>query len=360
MTAGQIDRVRQGERGAGRKRLDTDRGDGLQGGVEVEDLAFRPAGECAGQVFPRREADLVPEPQQRRRSAGDPPARNAAAVSVLTYCSPRRSSIPSATMASALIRVARAVSPVRAARPCRSVGPSPNASNKPSSLAAKRCLAAMNPDASCMIGSGLGRSWSVSAEVWAVIVMKPASSLSVLRHILNPGEFTQISGVGSPNLLRYTPDMAQSLLPRVRDQISRAAADQLDWVGYSARMSEALRTVIPHERCCWHTVDPGTILFTGSVNRNVGCSGSWLAHYEYEVEDVGKWAFLAHSGRLAGALSLDTHGDLSRSARHRSHEAYGIGDELRVSLVSDGVYWGAAAFLRDAGARGTPPSTSAH
>ena len=144
--------------------------------------------------------------------------------------------------------------------------------------------------------------------------------------------------------------MAQSLLPHVRDQISRAVADQLDWVGYSARMSEALRTVIPHDRCCWHTVDPGTILFTGSVNRNVGCSGSWLAHYEYEVEDVDKWAFLAHSGRLAGALSLDTHGDLSRSARHRSHEAYGIGDELRVSLVSDGVYWGAAAFLRDAGA----------
>ena len=142
--------------------------------------------------------------------------------------------------------------------------------------------------------------------------------------------------------------MTQSPLPRVRGEIAHAAAEQLDWVSYSARMSAALRTVIPHDRCCWHTVDPGTILFTGSVNHNVGCSGSWLAHYEYEVEDVDKWAFLARSGRLAGALSLDTHGDLSRSARHRSHEAYGIGDELRVSLVTDGIYWGAASFLRDA------------
>ncbi|MFD3508768.1 helix-turn-helix transcriptional regulator [Nocardia sp. NPDC058666] len=142
--------------------------------------------------------------------------------------------------------------------------------------------------------------------------------------------------------------MSQSKLPRVRDHIARAAAEQLDWVSYSARVSDALRTVIPHERCCWHTVDPGTILFTGSVNYNIGCSGSWLARYEYEVEDVNKWSILAHSGRLAGALSLDTDGDMSRSARHRSQEAYGVGDELRVSLVSDGIYWGAAAFLRNA------------
>ncbi len=34
-------------------------------------------------------------------------------------------------------------------------------------------------------------------------------------------------------------------------------------------------------------------------------------------------------------------------ARHRSHASYGIGDELRASFVTDGTYWGAAAFLRD-------------
>lgn len=96
-------------------------------------------------------------------------------------------------------------------------------------------------------------------------------------------------------------------------------------------------------------MDPGTILFTGSVNRNVECSGSWLAHHEYVVDDVNKWSFLAHSGRIAGAISIDTHGDPTRSARHRSQEASGFGDELRVALVVDGIYWGAAAFLRYAG-----------
>lgn len=137
-------------------------------------------------------------------------------------------------------------------------------------------------------------------------------------------------------------------LVRTRDHIARVSGRGTDWVGFCAAVGDELKRVIPFERCSWHTVDPGTVLFTGSVNRNIECSGSWLAHHEYVVEDINKWAFLAHSGRLAGATSIDTHGDLSRSARHRSHASYGIGDELRVSLVSDGIYWGAATFLRDA------------
>ncbi|MEA3215668.1 MAG: hypothetical protein QOJ19_1824 [Acidimicrobiia bacterium] len=132
-----------------------------------------------------------------------------------------------------------------------------------------------------------------------------------------------------------------------RAEVSALARRNLDWVSFATAASEVLRRVIGFERNCWHTVDPGTVLFTGSLNQNVGCSGAWLAEYEYVVEDVNKWWFLARSGRLAGATSLATHGDLSRSARHRSHEAYGIGDELRASFVADGVYWGAAAFLRD-------------
>ncbi|GAB2678302.1 LuxR C-terminal-related transcriptional regulator [Kribbella swartbergensis] len=138
-------------------------------------------------------------------------------------------------------------------------------------------------------------------------------------------------------------------MPRVRDEIQRLGGDGLTWVDLGAAVADVLATAIPFDAYCCHTVDPGTILFTGSLNRNVGCSGSWLAHHEYVVEDVNKWSFLAHSGRIAGATSLDTHGDLSRSTRHRSHQTYGFGDELRVSLVADGIYWGAAAFLRRAG-----------
>jgi DNA-binding CsgD family transcriptional regulator len=134
-----------------------------------------------------------------------------------------------------------------------------------------------------------------------------------------------------------------------RTEVTRLAAQGLDWVTFATRASQTVSHVIGFERSCWHTVDPGTILFTGSLNRNITCSGSWLAEHEYVTEDVNKWSFLARSGRRAGATSLATHGDLSRSARYRSHASYGLGDELRVSLVSEGTYWGAAAFLRDAG-----------
>ena len=136
-------------------------------------------------------------------------------------------------------------------------------------------------------------------------------------------------------------------LRRTTNEIIDVASRGLDWVTLTSELSEMIGRVVPFDRCCWHTVDPGTVLFTGSVNRGVTCSGSWLARYEYVVEDVNKWWFLARSGRRAGATSIATHGDLKRSARHRSHASYGIGDELRASFVADGTYWAAAGFLRD-------------
>lgn len=109
------------------------------------------------------------------------------------------------------------------------------------------------------------------------------------------------------------------------------------------------RDTIGFTRACWHTVDPGTVLFTGSLDHNIACSGTWLAEHEYVLDDVNRWWFLARSGRAAAADGLATHHDLTRSARHRSREGYGTGDELRAVFVADGTYWGAAGFLRDDG-----------
>lgn len=143
--------------------------------------------------------------------------------------------------------------------------------------------------------------------------------------------------------------MGQVPAHRVRQEIDTLAGEGRHWVEYVVDVARVVTPVVPHDAFCFHTVDPGTVMFTGSANYNVACSGSWLAHHEYVAEDVNKWSFLAQSGRIAGATSLATHGDLSRSERHRSHASIGFGDELRVSFVSDGVYWGAAAFLRAAG-----------
>jgi DNA-binding CsgD family transcriptional regulator len=157
----------------------------------------------------------------------------------------------------------------------------------------------------------------------------------------------RIVGVAQTDQPKYR-ETVSGVARTVRNEVVRLAGQRLDWVTFATQASQALDRAIGFGRSCWHTVDPGTILFTGSINHNISCSGSWLAEHEYAVEDVNKWWFLARSGRRAGAISLATHGDLSRSARHRSHASYGMGDELRMSLVADGVYWGAAGFVRDA------------
>lgn len=136
---------------------------------------------------------------------------------------------------------------------------------------------------------------------------------------------------------------------RLADQLRGLARDGLAWTDYVAAADQLLGRAIDFDRSCWHTVDPGTVLLTGSVNREVSCSGSWLAEFEYVVEDVNKWSFLARSGRLAGSTSQATHGRLTRSARHRSHHEFGIGDELRGSMVDHDGYWAAVGLLRDDG-----------
>jgi len=153
------------------------------------------------------------------------------------------------------------------------------------------------------------------------------------------GEFAprhpRILGVAAARRRTYADSINRNHERPARHDIVNLAHAGLDWVTFSTEVSEALRGAIAFDRNCWHTVDPGTVLFTGSLNQNVSCSGSWLAEHEYVLDDVNKWSFLAHSGRRA------------RSARHRSQESYGIGDELRASFLDDGVYWGAAGFLRD-------------
>lgn len=140
--------------------------------------------------------------------------------------------------------------------------------------------------------------------------------------------------------------MPDGALSHVSDDLEDLSRRDQSWVDFSAAAADLLSGVIRFDAYCCHTVDPGTILFTGSVNHDIACSGSWLAHYEYDIDDVNQWSYLARSGKIVGATSIDTGGDLSRSMRYRSQEAYGFGDELRVSLVSGGIYWGAAAFLR--------------
>jgi DNA-binding CsgD family transcriptional regulator len=156
-------------------------------------------------------------------------------------------------------------------------------------------------------------------------------------------------GVAASSYRAYSGRVSQApttAVLRAREQLTELAHSGRDWLGFATAATEILARQIEFDASCWHAVDPGTILFTGSLNQNVACSGTWLAEHEYVIDDVNQWWLLARSGRIAGSTGIATHGDLSRSARHRSHESYGIGDELRGSFVLDGTYWGTVGLLR--------------
>jgi hypothetical protein len=145
--------------------------------------------------------------------------------------------------------------------------------------------------------------------------------------------------------------MKREQMRRTRREIGVAAREGRDWLGFAAGVNDAVSRVLPFDRACWHSVDPGTCLFTGLLGRNMVCSGAWLAEHEYVLDDLNKWVDLARSDQPAAALSETTSGKLAASARVRSSIELGmpVGDELRVAFVADGTYWAAAGFLRDEG-----------
>ena len=145
--------------------------------------------------------------------------------------------------------------------------------------------------------------------------------------------------------------MDQEILRSTRSRIAELAHAGLGWITFATQATDILRRAIPFEKSCWHTVDPGTVLITGSLNQNIGCSGSWLAEHEYVLDDVNKYSYLARSGYRAGSLSRATHGNLMLSARARDATAMGepIGDELRGVFVDEGSYWGGVDLIREPG-----------
>jgi len=112
-----------------------------------------------------------------------------------------------------------------------------------------------------------------------------------------------------------------------------------------------LQRVVPHDGACWHTLDPGSDLVTDHRLQNIPDRFSLIAHNEYQVDDVNKFAELARAPRKAASMHEATGGRLERSARYRDLlAAGGIGSELRGAFVADGATWGAVIMIRMADA----------
>jgi DNA-binding CsgD family transcriptional regulator len=96
------------------------------------------------------------------------------------------------------------------------------------------------------------------------------------------------------------------------------------------------------------TVDPATVLFTGSVVEGIPEHATPLfVRNEFLRDDVNKFVALARGAQVR-SLYTATAGELGRSERYREILApMGLGDELRAALVSDGACWGVLCLHRE-------------
>jgi DNA-binding CsgD family transcriptional regulator len=116
--------------------------------------------------------------------------------------------------------------------------------------------------------------------------------------------------------------------------------------------------VIPIEAFWCATVDPATVLFTGSLIEGIpeSVTPGFLAN-EFLHDDVNKFIQLARGDRVVGGLHDATGGNLTASPRYREILApLGWGDELRVALRTGNACWGVMCLHRE---QGTPAFTAA-
>ena len=144
-----------------------------------------------------------------------------------------------------------------------------------------------------------------------------------------------------------------------RDAIAAACASGLSTLELLREVAGRVGAVMPYDSGAWMSLDPVTMLPTGShlvgTDSPEATAALHLRFGENEVfvPDFIKLVDLARSDIPVASLTRATDGDVSRSARQRDiNEPMGIVDEIRAVFRSNGATWGAASLGRF---EGRPP-----
>jgi DNA-binding CsgD family transcriptional regulator len=144
---------------------------------------------------------------------------------------------------------------------------------------------------------------------------------------------------------------------RTEQAIVRLCHAGLDSRALRVEALRRLRAAVPVDAAFWATVDPATLLFTGSVVDEIpeSVTAAFLAN-EFLQDDVNKFVQLARAPRPVQTLYEATRDDPAASPRYRDILApVGLGDELRAALRTGSVTWGVMCLHRDlAGSRFSP------
>jgi DNA-binding CsgD family transcriptional regulator len=137
--------------------------------------------------------------------------------------------------------------------------------------------------------------------------------------------------------------------PAVRSRIERAAAAATNANDLFGEVATALRTSMPLDGWCGHTLDPATSIPTGGDARE-GFAPELvqrLLEIEYLVGDVNPFNGLLQQSDPVGTLHEATHGDPESSPRYREVVTpSGFEHEMRVVFRHQGRPWGALVMLR--------------
>jgi DNA-binding CsgD family transcriptional regulator len=139
--------------------------------------------------------------------------------------------------------------------------------------------------------------------------------------------------------------------------IERLSSTGLDVTEFRTSSLRQLRTLLSVDAAFFATVDPATLLFTSALAEEpLAAATPQFLDNEFGGRDVNTFAELAGSGNPVRSLDQATSGDRSSSDRYQAILApLGLGDELRMALVSAGRCWGVLCLHREDGAQGFAP-----
>jgi DNA-binding CsgD family transcriptional regulator len=155
--------------------------------------------------------------------------------------------------------------------------------------------------------------------------------------------------------------MDKSKAEKTRRDIVRLCHDGLDARTLWPEILRLLRRVVPVEAAFFATVDPATLLFTGSTaEASLQPARQRFLKNEFLQTDVNKFIQLAKRTVPVSSLYEATHHNLQRSIRYREILVpLAMGDELRAVLRSKGVSWGALCLHRERSSPNFTPAETA-
>ncbi len=150
-------------------------------------------------------------------------------------------------------------------------------------------------------------------------------------------------------------------MARVAERVVRRFSDRcyagLDAPALEAEFLDTLQRIVSFDAAFCATVDPGTLLFTGAMLREISweTSSRFLAN-EFLEDDVNKFRSLATARSPVDWLDRITGQHRVSSARYREIMApLGLGDELRAAFRAGGACWGFLCLHREDGPYGFTP-----